>query len=419
MKATVLQTVVDKVRRDALRQEGAELSDRELFEAYLFQRDSSSLEALVHRHGPMVFGVCRRILHNVQDAEDAFQATFLVLLRRAESVWPREQVGNWLYGVAYRTALEARRLAAKRHRREQPLTGREDRAVTPAEPASWQDIKPVLDQELAHLPDKFRSVVVLCDLEGRTRKEAAGHLGLPEGTVSGRLTTARRMLAQRLARRGLSLTGGVLLSALGHTTASAEIPPVLVTATVQQTISFHAGANILALADAVWHTTVVARWKPLLLPLAMGLALCFFGGAVLREGAEPSRPEPAPTPRPPRDAVSLHHQQLQGTWVAVAGEMDGLPEPEQTYRDLRLVFEGNCVTYWTRKGAQVATFRLNPTKTPQEIDMEFAGNILRGIYHLEGNRLKICWTKLGRRPRTFHTTEGEPLTFLFLFEKQP
>src|SRR5436190_20791893 len=121
MKQHSLHTVLDGMRRAAIRRDGAGLSDGELFEAYLAERDRDFLEALVRRHGPMVFGVCQRLLRNSHDAEDAFQATFLVLVRRAETVWPRDQVGHWLYGVAYRTALEARRRAARRSFRERPL----------------------------------------------------------------------------------------------------------------------------------------------------------------------------------------------------------------------------------------------------------------------------------------------------------
>src|SRR5262249_49915225 len=155
--------------------------------------------ALLRRHGPMVWGVCRRLLPCTHDAEDAFQATFLVLVRKADSVVPRGRVGNWLYGVAYRTALEARSAASRRRARE--LQTARPAHVTNEQPDP--DLWALLDEELRRLPDNFRAAVVLCDLEGRTRKEAAQQLGWSEGTLSGRLARARELLAKRLTRRGV------------------------------------------------------------------------------------------------------------------------------------------------------------------------------------------------------------------------
>src|SRR5690348_7166938 len=178
--------ILEHVRRAALAPDGAGLTDGKLLDGYVARRDEAAFAALVRRHGPMVLGVCRRVLGSPHDAEDAFQATFLVLVRRAASVVPRELVGNWLYGVAYRTALEARRTAARRQAREKQVNDMPQPAAESEQ--LWHDLQPLLDEELARLPDRYRSAVVLCDLQGRTRKEAAQQLGVPEGTVSGRLT---------------------------------------------------------------------------------------------------------------------------------------------------------------------------------------------------------------------------------------
>src|SRR5436305_5459780 len=148
----------------------------------------------------MVWGVSRRVLRNHHDAEDAFQATFLVLVRRAASIASKELVANWLYGVAHQTALKARAMVAKRRGRERQVEVMPEPVIAEQEP--WPDLQPVLDEELSRLPDKYRTVVILCDLEGVTRKEAARQLGCPEGTVAGRLARARAMLAKRLARGG-------------------------------------------------------------------------------------------------------------------------------------------------------------------------------------------------------------------------
>src|SRR5262245_29114727 len=139
-------------------------TDGELLERFVRHWDGAAVEALVRRHAPMVWGVCRRILRNHHDAEDAFQTVFVVLVRRAASVVPREAVADWLYGVARQTALKARQMLAKRKERQVD-------APEPAapEPDGWRDREPLLDRELAALPEKYRVPIVLCDLEGRTR----------------------------------------------------------------------------------------------------------------------------------------------------------------------------------------------------------------------------------------------------------
>ena len=176
MATRQLDRVIQTLRRATLPHEEAALTDGQLLESYVRGREETAFAALV-RHGPMVWGVCRRVLPKHHDAEDAFQATFLVLVRKAASVVPREMVANWLYGVAHQTALKARATAARRGAREKQVT-------TMPEPAleghgRWDDLQPLLDQELSRLPDKYRAVLVLCDLEGKTRKEAARHLNVP------------------------------------------------------------------------------------------------------------------------------------------------------------------------------------------------------------------------------------------------
>jgi RNA polymerase sigma factor (sigma-70 family) len=161
-------------------------SDGQLLERYLARRDETAFAAIVRRHGPMVLSVCRRVLKNAHDAEDVFQATFLVLVTKAASVRPRELVGHWLYGVAYRTALKAKALAARRSAKERTMAPQQTHHDEP--PADWQ---PLLDEELQRLPEKYRLPLVLCDLDGKTRKQAARQLGWPDGTLSTRLTRGR------------------------------------------------------------------------------------------------------------------------------------------------------------------------------------------------------------------------------------
>src|SRR5438445_8240641 len=220
MATNQLRRVIQTLRGGtALPQDGAGLTDGQLLESYVGSREEAALAALVRRHGPMVWGVCRRVLRNWHDAEDAFQATFLVLVRKAASLASPELLANWLYGVAHQTALKARATTAKKRARERQVTEMPEPAVT--EQNLWNDLQPLLDQELSRLPDKYRIAIVLCGLEGKTRKEAARQLGVPEGTLAARLARARVKLAQRLARHGLAVSGSALAAVLSPSAVSA------------------------------------------------------------------------------------------------------------------------------------------------------------------------------------------------------
>lgn len=179
----------------------------------------------------MVWGVCLRHLGNYHDAEDAFQATFLVFLRKAASLSSRELLANWLYGVSYRTARKARSLAVKRRTNEIQLLGAPE-PVTAAQILS-DDLQPILDRELSALAEKYRAPIVLCDLEGKTRKEAAEQLGVPEGTVAGRLARARALLAKRLARHGIGVTSGMLAALVVEPARAAVVPTSALVSTIK------------------------------------------------------------------------------------------------------------------------------------------------------------------------------------------
>jgi RNA polymerase sigma factor (sigma-70 family) len=260
--------VMDSLRRAVLAGCQADRTDGQLPEDYLGRRDEAAVAALVKRHGPMVWGVCRRLLPNHDDAEDAFQATFLVLVRKAASVVPREMVGNWLYGVARQTALKARATAAKRRARERQVTQMPDLAAVP-EPDPRPNVEALLDQELSRLPDKYRAAVVLCDLGGKTRKEAARQLQVPEGTLSTRLRTARAMLAKRLARHGLAVSAGALAAVLSPQAASAGVPASVLSSTIKAASLLAAGqaaagvisAPAAALTEGVLKTMLVTKLK--------------------------------------------------------------------------------------------------------------------------------------------------------------
>src|SRR5262245_49655577 len=229
MATRELSRVIRTLRRPTLPHEEAGLTDGQLLERYVRGREEAAFAALVRRHGPLVWGVCRRVLGSHHDAEDAFQATFLVLVRKAASVRQPEQVGNWLYGVAHQTALKARTMRARRRTRERQVADMSDiEAPHQDEP---RDVQGFLDQELSRLPNKYRVAISLCDLGGKTRKAAARQLGLPEGTLAGRLTRGRALLAKRLAQRGVALSAGALAVALSQEAARACVPAAVMVST--------------------------------------------------------------------------------------------------------------------------------------------------------------------------------------------
>jgi RNA polymerase sigma factor (sigma-70 family) len=338
--ASPINEAVQHFRRAVLGQDGAGLSDGQLLGRFVEQRDEAAAAALVRRHGPMVWGVCRRVLGHAHDAEDAFQATFLVLARRAASIIPREMVGNWLYGVAHQTALKARALRAKRRARERQVSAMPEPKVGPQDPCD--DLRAALDQELRRLPEKYRAAIVLCDLEGNTRKEAAQHLGVPEGTLAARLVRARTMLRGRLARHGLAVSGGALATTLLPKEATAGVPTAVVSSTIQAMILSAAGnaaatgaisAKAAILAQGVMRAMLFTRLRGVITIL---LALAAAVGVVGLTYGFKTRSAPAPQAAPPaaRGAggpAAPKDPEAGGPWGAVAGRVvwagRDVPEP--------------------------------------------------------------------------------------------
>jgi RNA polymerase sigma factor (sigma-70 family) len=250
---------------DLGRQDDPPSADGELLTRYVTRRDESAFTALIERYAPMVFGVCRRVLQHPQDAEDAAQATFLVLARRANTLDGRGPLGNWLYTVAYRTALKARQ-AISRRRAHETLTP--DLCTVPASEVKAQsDLRPLLDEELNELPEKYRAPLVLCFLEGKSHRQAAQDLGWSSGSMARRMNRARELLRRRLARRGVEVSAGVLLVLLTKNALAASMSPTLVASTTKAALAFASGqasvsatvsAEVAALAENVLSTTKLA-----------------------------------------------------------------------------------------------------------------------------------------------------------------
>jgi RNA polymerase sigma factor (sigma-70 family) len=286
MTARQLAPALRRLCRFLAQPEADAVADAQLVHRFVRRRDEAAFELLVWRHGPMVHGVCRRLLRHEQDAEDAFQATFLLLARKAGSINSRGSVASWLYKVAYRVALRARTAGLRRASRQEgsaALLALPD--PSPAPDPACAELRRVLDDELNRLPEKYRAPLVLCYLAGLTNEEAASQLHWPAGTLKTRLAYARRLLGSRLARRGLGagLATGALPAA-----ASAAVPAALVGTTVRAATLVAAGngtaaggvsAPVAHLMEGVLRTMTLTKLKVATVLVAAGLVLA--GGGVV------------------------------------------------------------------------------------------------------------------------------------------
>ncbi len=427
------------------------LSDGQVLDRFVARREEAVFEVIIHRHGPMVWGVCRRVLRDHHDAEDAFQATFLVLARKAASVKPREKVGNWLYGVAYQTAMKARSTRARRRVREgqvpdmpEPGEVRED---------LLEGLLALVDQELSRLPDKYRIPIILCELEGKLHREAAEQLGWPIGTVSGRLSRARAMLARRLSRRGVSLSGGSMAVLLAHDTASAGVTTQLIGSTARAASLFASGRAVTtglvsvkvgALKEGVLKTMLLSKLKNISIIIlasiftgtgiiSIGHALMSSRGAAAQEptkqpndGGQAERPRgSAPNPKEvPK--VKSDMEQIQGVWrVERLEQVNHQPtEDEKAFwrsGGYTITIQGNKIKH--NIDQSFILFTLDPSQAPKAMTLEVAeegpkkGQHVPAIYRLDGDDLMICQGRLGdmEPPQAFSVENRRPGTFPTLY----
>jgi len=392
MATGTTRQVVRQLRWLALRETDA-LTDGQLLDSFISQHDEAAFAALVRRHGPMVWGVCRRVAGHTQDAEDAFQASFLVLARRAQVVRPRALVGHWLYGVAHRTALKARAVAARRRERERQVAEMPTTEMQMPAPVDWL---PLLDRELERLPEKYRVPIVLCDLEGRTRREVARQLKLPDGTLSNRLATGRRMLGRRLARHGVALSAGALTSAL-LADANADVPPRLLAAAIRFAAENSGGAvsgSVIALSEGVIKTMLLKRLKiSAIAVMLLGILGLGLGASVLSESQAETPPKPA-AGKPKTDL-----ERIQGAWVQLAVAWDGtLSTPEEVKQEgKRWIFHGNrfLATRASEPGSVTeVSFKLDTDASPKQLDYtiescEAKGHKVACIYRLDDEFLIV------------------------------
>jgi RNA polymerase sigma factor (sigma-70 family) len=391
-----LRGLIARATRAALADPGGP-ADGQLLGRFVEAGDPEAFAALVRRHGPMVYGVCRRILGRDDPADDAFQAVFVVLARRADRVRPREAVGNWLYGVAARTARAARAKAARRARREVPLA-----AATAAPPdpdlPDWAELLPHLDREVERLPDRYRLPVVLCELEGRPRREVARRLGVPEGTLSSRLAYARKLLAARLRRYRPALSAAGLAAALhGAAAAATPVPPGLSAQASNATGAVPAAVR--ALSNDVGKVMLLTKLK-------------LVGVALLAAGALPlvaPRPDPVAAAPVPKQAPAAPKRWVPGgSWVAhkiVVNVVLFSPDGKQVFSGVSLVAAGNPAlpdkpfqefTRWdAATGERQAEFR--DDEAGAVLCAATAPDRKRGAYGTRDKRL-VVWDEVGGKP---------------------
>jgi RNA polymerase sigma factor (sigma-70 family) len=304
-------------------------ADADLVRAVARHRDPVAFADIVRRHGPMVLGTCRRVLRDHADADDAFQATFLVFLRRAASLRHPERLAGWLFQVAYRTSQKVRAVRLARRGREVELFDLP--AGEPPAEFVWRELRPIFDAELARLPDKLRLPAVLCLLEGRSKRDAARTLGWPEGTIAGRLQQARELLRRRFAARGLTLSTGALAVALFEGAGAVAVPPALFASTIHGLAAGSASAGAAALADGVVHAMFVTKVKAITAAVLLTGIVGTGTGVVLTPGPGPGvaladgpvkekGPAPRDTTEPPlsndpkllRNQIEALRTQLEG-----------------------------------------------------------------------------------------------------------
>jgi RNA polymerase sigma factor (sigma-70 family) len=404
--------------------------DQDLLRRFLAERDAAAFEALLRRHGPNVLDVCRSVLGNEADAEDAFQATFLLLARNARSIRKAASLASWLHGVAYRTALRARADAARRHRHEARAPQR--CTTTDPEDLTWREVRQVVHEELAQLPERYRAALVVCYLQGKTQEEAAVQLGLARGTLKGRLERGRALLRARLVRRGLGPAAAVVLAAWPSAAASACLAPPLLLATVKAAAAVAAGGAAASLASprvaALTEGMVKAMFfKKLKIAVVLLLALAGGGiglGSALRglpradAGGVVEQPAPQPEPRPAAEKKDA--QTLQGTWKLIETWKHGqkVAAKDIPIEPHELVISGSKIAtrLTQKKGGDHGAFKLNTAATPRQITITWLIQ-WRAIYKVDKGRLTLCFNPdNGIRPDEFRTAPDSGRV-LFVYER--
>jgi RNA polymerase sigma factor (sigma-70 family) len=407
-------------------------TDRQLVERFQALREEAAFEAIVRRHGVMVYRVCWRALGQSQDAEDAFQATFLLLAQKLRTVRKHDSLSSWLHGVAYRVALQARGRAARRQRHEQRA------AMTQVERSadlSAQELLAVLDAELGRLPDRWRLPLILCYLEGRTQDESARLLGWGKSTLRRRLEAARDALGRRLAGRSLAWSAGLSAALLSDCVGSASPAPGLIVSTIEAARSVAAGgtavtaasARVVAITEGVLNAMYRTRIKIAAIILLTALVAAGIGAAAWatrpqdRSPAAPNGGGGAPKKPPVKPDLEL----LQGEWDVSDAVFDGTAT--DNLKGVRAVFEVDKLSLVGESGKREFRIKLDPAAKPRGIDMTALDGDQKGesnpaVYQLDGDVLKLCLSNEPgnkTRPNTLESKEGSKLLLITFKRKTP
>jgi RNA polymerase sigma factor (sigma-70 family) len=408
MKTARLSFVIQRLQQSALRLEDVLLPDAELLERFLLRRDCVAFEAIVRRHGPMVLGVSRRILRNDADAQDAFQATFLVLVRRAHAIRPGGKLCNWLYGVARNCALKARAMNRKRQVKEREA---HNHAAPHADRTQSKELQQLLDTELATLPEHYRTPILLCDLEGMTIKEAALQLGCPAGTMATRLRRGRTLLAKRLARAGLTVGAASVAALLGQGNASALLPPALLAKTLAlampttvQSVTMLASLKVTALCEGVLKTMLLAKLKAIAAVL-VAVILIFGAGAALFNYAHgtPADDRHAGTGKQqPGDEVNRERAQRQKALNPSDKDKSAEHDALASWKEATLIsVEGSAGAGWSPDGQTFAVL------LPKKISIYDRKNMKVALDLEQADALGLAFSPDGKLLATSHGTPAK------------
>jgi RNA polymerase sigma factor (sigma-70 family) len=441
MASTQGAVLLRQIRQLVAAQCPSQQTDQQLLQQFIATHDEAAFAVLVQRHGALVLGVCRSALHHPQDAEDVFQATFLVLARKAHTIRKQQSLSSWLHGVAHRLALKAKTQAERRRAREnRPV---EQPSGSTLDDLTWRELRVVLHEELERLPETYRAALLLCYWEGKTRDEAAAQLNWTVGAFKKHLERARNLLRGRLLRRGLAPSAALVAALLSANGAKAAVGTSMIHSTTRAAVAFVTGkaaagvpaAAALALAEGATRTMYQTKWAA-----AMLAALCLGGlmtglGLWADQGARATQPAASagtegngqpPAAQPPAKqtaAQKTDEQRLVGTWRITKGRHNGQDSPPEFTMLARLVF--------TKDGKMMLTF-LEESKDskykllgPGQIDITFGPNteLSPGIYKFESDdRLTLCFNDgppERKRPTEFSGEQGTGQVILFLARAKP
>jgi RNA polymerase sigma-70 factor (ECF subfamily) len=385
-------------------------------ERFVAAKDDLAFEGLMHRHGPMVLAVCQRVLSSPHDVEDAFQATFLVLVQKADSMRKQESIAGWLFGVAHKVAARLRKKAANRRLYHGPLVETIPAGAAGAErdETAWK-----IHEALDRLPHKFRAPLVLCYLEGKTQEETAKELGWTAGMVKGRLERGRDKLRARLAKTGVALSATALAADLAAPATAALVPAALVHSTLEVSLLGTAGktvtvgavpAQVFALTKEVTKAMFLKKLQMVTVTILL-VGIIGAGAAGMTYVAGKGSDDPAVVSTAKNalagddnapDKGKTDQEKIQGTWNVVSikawdekgkelkgEEVDKLAQLIKE-KKLKVTFTGEKLTFSGFGDEMPSNYKLDPSTKPKTIDTDDGKEPQKGIYTLDGKELRLC-----------------------------